>query len=462
MSKIQQLNDTAHIRYQNLPTWVAVGDLLRWDGTNGWKFRTSVNDPINAYVASIDTTGTWGSLTIGNGITAWMGWYAVGVIVYEDTANPTKTTNSSWGKRIWVIKWGAGWLSGSYEWDSLFIDCFWNNASNWLSKSSDWDNVFWQDNNEPWNPAMLKSNREVPMWESNWATQINFGNKKVDWTIQTNEAIEMSDANVRKRFRAVNPLDKKWFEAVMYTHADWDGYWSDYWYQFWSYPIKSDGTFGWFHADIQSIWTETSPDVFEHIMRILSSSGKYYLWWPWYNYPLWLQSNGYQSLMIRPSDGLLGTKYLAEYNIPSCIPSSFTNAVYDQTYGWYDYYKVESSISIVNPPYPAPAWYFWKIKGRYNEFWASASVANVACIHNNIWNDANGIANEFGSWVVPVWWSITEFTAPFDLLANNTWNVLRFVRYLRLPQWSTLWNAGWYSQAQYNSWSAYYQLCENL
>lgn len=300
MSKIQQFNDTWHIRYQWLPSGWVVGDLLWFDWANWRKLRTSVNDPIDGIVASVDIDGTWCSITISNGATNWKWWYAPWVVVYEDTTNPSKTTNASWGKRIWVIKWGSWGLSWNYEWDSFFVDCF-NKANNWLS-SKDW---YVQLGNDVWDtskPAKLKSNREVPMawdWEPD---TINFWHRKPDWNWRTRESIEMSDCNIHKRYTTENNTNRKWFELVHYIHSDEDWYWSNYGYQFWSYPRKSDWTFANYHADIQSLWYETSPDVFEQEIRLASNNGKYHLWFGSFNHPL-NSTDDDQMLVIRQSDG---------------------------------------------------------------------------------------------------------------------------------------------------------------
>ncbi len=68
MSQIQQFNDTATIRNQTIPSGAVVGDLL-FLNSSGWNLRTSVNDPIDGYVAVAD--GSTSVICVGNGITVW-------------------------------------------------------------------------------------------------------------------------------------------------------------------------------------------------------------------------------------------------------------------------------------------------------------------------------------------------------------------------------------------------------
>ncbi len=121
MSQIQQFSDTWTIRNQTIPVGAVVGDLL-FLNSSGWNLRTSVNDPIDGYVAIAD--GATSVVCVGNGGTVWKGGNTPGQIVYEDTANPAKTTVTAGGRSIGKIKSGVGG-NIPYEGDSLLIECFW-------------------------------------------------------------------------------------------------------------------------------------------------------------------------------------------------------------------------------------------------------------------------------------------------------------------------------------------------
>ena len=308
MSTIQQFNDTWHIRNQRLPVWTVVGDLLYFDNT-GWHLRTAVTDPINGYVAVLDAwTDTW-VISVANWVTTWSWGWSSNQVIYEDITNPAKTTNVSWGKRVGKIKWAAWWASLQYEWDSFFIDCFDNNewdANNGLSIKN-WTTVLGQDVGEIWDPAIVYNDREIPLDENKYIA-FTFGKKDLSASVYNENSWYQARQNIRLQPQlseythyVEDVTTKKWIWVKDYVHADEHPYFNKYWWQRWSYPKKADWTHYIHHQDIASLWTETSPDVFEQELIFNSLDGKYYLWYGWWQLPVVSNSSSDEIVTIDSS-----------------------------------------------------------------------------------------------------------------------------------------------------------------
>lgn len=424
MSQIQLFNDTWHIRNQQLPTWAVVGDLLYWDNT-GWHLRTSVTQPINGYVAVLDAwTDTW-VICISNGMTTWKWWYAPWVVVYEDTTNPSKTTNASWGKRIWVIKWGSWGLLWNYEWDSFFIDCFDNNewdAANWLSVNN-WTTVFGQDVWAAWDPAKLLSGREIPMDGHNIDLEAsNWRRTTFDWANGNMNVwgafLTQTDSNWISN-RNVHIMLWLWAWALhMHHNPDvyknpWDG---EYAQIFW---FNSD--LDWFRTYSKISWANRqyfSQDYLNNKTYLNQAT----FWW----IPLVDDSND-EILTVNMSNWQLKRmKIWSSYWFIWLSSWQITSADYSWTNGSVNFYSktLNSGTFILWTPKP---WYKWQVIGNYQIWMNSNDSRTYMCEHysyaiipwiGSLWEDKNSISPSI-SWLPSIWATVNNQTFMFFLTAPS-------------------------------------------
>jgi len=372
--------------------------LLYRDNT-WWHLRTLTAQAINWYVAVLDwgTNNTW-TICIANGITTWKWGNAPSQVIYEDITNPAKVTITTGWKRIWVVKWAVGWISLQYEWDSFFIDCFDNNAwdaNNGLSVSN-WTTVFGQDLNEAWDPAKLLSTREVPMdWHNieleasnGWRTISNGANGdfQVWW-----RAITATDGYGRVNNVHINLALWGW---ALYLHHNNDVYknpWDGEYAQIFGY--NSDLDWLWTYSKISWVNRSYFSQDYKNNKTFLAQVT--FGWIPVVN--TW----DIDTLWINKTSGeIVRTAINTSYRIQSVPVSSFINLTRDVAadVGWYSYWSATSNGTIVNPPFAAPAWYEWRIKGKVSEsmWYSGLNSADEVSVYYIIQNTATWYVQE--SW----------------------------------------------------------------
>ena len=489
MSWIQLHNDTWHLRNQILPAWTAVGDLL-WFDWAGWywgnwrSLRTSTSQPINWYVAVLDSWVNSGTICLSNGITTWKWWNAVGDVVYEDTTNPAKVTTAPWGKRIGMIKWGHKWKSLQYEWDSFFIDCFDNNvwdANNWLSIKW-WVTVLWQDVWEAWDPAKLLNDREIPMvwkrldliwqfWDRTIFDWVNW-HLYVGWEALTINSWDGA-GQLMWTFSLFNRQAKwnsnQWLRITEYVWWDWNPFiWSDEVVDF-AYPqdttwnIQRFEAFRWLRYKRDWSGNITSSQNF-----LNSDNGLYTFWantWPFILSPNYLppisSSATVEPLAIDTANGQIvryDNKSIPVWSLISDFNRNLNTGSWSFTNEYWDE-NILNHITIIWLT-PAPVW-----KKRVFSWNANFAMnGNISTARNYIWVQFF-VSKNWGIWIQSNTWQRATSSSATDWSTNVIHNLDCWISFdIDVANWDVIWTivrVKYFIPTVTSFWAGFYQTWVN-